>query len=1106
MLLAALTSACAFDDAVPAVSIRCRFDAQCPTRHVCRPVVDRCVSLATDALSDVSLTPSRAGPGTVISASFTAGGAAGTPRVWLSSTEGEVLGVFNTTEANGSRFRFSWTMDTQTPSGQALVFVDLPGPGSATTLGLELGTVELDTSGPRVLFPRVELVRAADNPLVAGGQGSQLERLRGSGQVLLSFATDEALSPTETQRVVFEHTASRAQVPGTRQADQNGRLVWAAVMPADAAEGPWVPSTTLTDLVGNVRTTRLAEQTVVVDRTRPPVPQADRRGAIVFRKALTGDRRGPAPNFSVRGQAGSVEGPGAVRVRVNGLPGPVVRARADGSFGPVTLQIAAEPDSVDVSAIDLAGNVSDWVRVVDHEVLLGAQNHAGLSLWMTGAHERCLPGPSVAILGQPPELSADDGRSFEVASGWGGREVLTDDGLGTRRPRLVFDAFAGALFAVGPSSEDGSGTWAGRWTGRGWMGASSRRPWLAPGFGVAFLRSRGIASDDFAAVLRGLTPRSCDGRPANEDVLSRLGNSGPVDAVSEWDLSTETRVTVPSPSNTLPLAQPGASLVYDAARRGMLYTHGLGAPRTWLRSSDGRWRLATSSLTPPPRTGAIIGFDALRQVVWLVGGWWQGQLLSDAWTWDGANWKQEPPMPVPMADGALALEPVSRSLILVAGQTATGARAATFTLQDGGWALVNQALPTPARPTAGRVTATLDGDGGLLAVAGVDFAPVTSATTLSFGAPPAVGWRYGGTWERLDAVTPVSGSATLGLDGQGVLLLGGRRPDAGLSPDLFRLDGGTWVVGGKGPPQTAAGRLNPLVASDDVGRLVQAGGALETGQWSTSVFVDDGGSDWQLTTVWSSGRGASLSFHRGLKAIVSVGGGAQTMQRLDLSGTVPLWTPTTLRFFERVDRGAVVEDPLNDRSLAVGLTSSSSQSTGLEWAGGDLTTARPVLAAEVFKDRADFLTDAVSRRALRVEAGPLGTSVSTLTRSGTTPAFIALLDPSAAIPRAATLQSLTVWAKAGATSERGEHGVALRFGTPRGWDFVSGSTNGTNTSPRAKPGDVEWRTVDQATLEDVTIGGNIAVAVTAAKPDSVLALDAVELVLGYRISLDGGVP
>ncbi|MDX2011640.1 MAG: hypothetical protein SFW67_15675 [Myxococcaceae bacterium] len=1096
---------CAFDDSVSPVSIRCRGDAQCPSRHVCRVDLERCVSLAGDVVEASTVSPPRATTGTLVTAEVTLVRRAENVRVWAASSRGDLLGVFAPVSGDGQRFTFQWTVDVALEEDEALVLADVTTSGEGTSLGHELGGIELDTRGPRPLLSRVELVRSADNPLVAGGQGSQLARATGGGRVSVSFATDEPLDPSTEARVVVEALVGAGRVALVRGPDVAGRLVFTGALPRDAAEGAWQARALLTDLVGNQVDVALEDTGFLVDRTAPAVPDTRPRGAIVFRRAPSGDRRGPAPAFSLRGQAGSTEGPGAIRVRVNGLPGPMLRVRADGSFGPGDLELLTSPLTLEVSAVDLAGNTSPWVAVVDEEVVLSRGN-GPLSFFQTGAQARCLMGGAVPLRDAGTSLEAADDDVFEVASGWAAREQLTDDGLGTRRPRLVFDAFAGALYAAGPSL-DGTGAWAGRFTGSGWTGAVSSARW--PGVAMGFLRNGGLVIND-GARRSGLIPGSCGTAPGQAAVLGAIRGGVPLTdeqrVATAWDPLRGILVSVPDqPQAGSPRPQAGASLVFDAARRQLVYTHGQGAPTTWVLPQDGAWTERFPQNVPGPRVDAVAGFDAHRGRVWLIGGRWGGLVLDDAWTWDGADWSREAATPGPVANGAVAFDPVSRRLVLVAGRGGSSefAPPVTFALADAGWVPLTQAAPTPAGPRAAgltRMTFSVASTGRLTALVTADVSTQTNTSCL-FGASRSAWQRAGGVWQPVPASLPAIDSNTIAEDDQGPFLVGGRLCDGGFPRERFRLDGGAWQPSSEPLLPELAGRLN-TVAATGAGTLVIAGGVRTDQSRSVDAFVLETGV-WR-STPWSAGS-PSLSWHGGLGSFVSVGGGLSAMRRLEFFGQTPVWSETPLRFPSIASAGAVIEEPSRATTLALGVMNGGDVEA-LEWSGQDLATARPVLAGDVFRPAASYVVDAANQRALRVEPGPFGTSVSTISRAGTTPAFLSTVTVAAALPNGASMQSFAVWARAGASGDGGVTGVALEFSTLDGWERPRGTTAGAIEAPRERPGPIEWSTFDQRVLEAITVNQTIGVAVVATASDAVLAVDAIEMTLGYRRSSDGGVP
>jgi hypothetical protein len=96
-----------------------------------------------------------------------------------------------------------------------------------------------------------------------------------------------------------------------------------------------------------------------------------------------------------------------------------------------------------------------------------------------------------------------------------------------------------------------------------------------------------------------------------------------------------------------------------AAVHGRLGAHGGGGP------GSARW----STDAPPPRAGSMMAYDPVTRTVVLFGGRTAtapDAALADTWTWDGSRWRRHRPStsPPPSGDGLMAFDPNSATVIL----------------------------------------------------------------------------------------------------------------------------------------------------------------------------------------------------------------------------------------------------------------------------------------------------------------------------------------------------------------------------------------------------------------------------------------------------------
>jgi len=142
----------------------------------------------------------------------------------------------------------------------------------------------------------------------------------------------------------------------------------------------------------------------------------------------------------------------------------------------------------------------------------------------------------------------------------------------------------------------------------------------------------------------------------------------------EWNGNAWTRcwpTTSPSPRSAHAMA-------WDAARHRTVLFGGLGGPPanaylsdTW--EWDGQtWTRHQPAVSPSPRSGHAMAYDATRRRVVLFGGspspW---NYLSDTWEWDGTNWTLLRPAasPPPRCEHAMVWDPARQRIVLFGGQT-----------------------------------------------------------------------------------------------------------------------------------------------------------------------------------------------------------------------------------------------------------------------------------------------------------------------------------------------------------------------------------------------------------------------------------------------------
>lgn len=221
------------------------------------------------------------------------------------------------------------------------------------------------------------------------------------------------------------------------------------------------------------------------------------------------------------------------------------------------------------------------------------------------------------------------------------------------------------------------------------------------------------------------------------------------------------------------------SMAYDALHGVIILFGGLaGSPGgilndTW--SWDGTtWTQLHPSLSPPPRAGVSMAYDAAHSSVVLFGGESTAGMASptpssDTWTWDGAAWTQERPSssPSPRSYAAMAYDPAARAVVLFGG-TGDHQLGDTWTWNGATWSEQHPPASPPARDHA---TMAYDLALGSVVLFGGEGTP-----SPTIGTRLADTWLWNGTtWAQLHpSVSPPSTmDALMAYDtaAQSVLLL-----------------------------------------------------------------------------------------------------------------------------------------------------------------------------------------------------------------------------------------------------------------------------------------------------------------------------------------------
>jgi hypothetical protein len=188
-----------------------------------------------------------------------------------------------------------------------------------------------------------------------------------------------------------------------------------------------------------------------------------------------------------------------------------------------------------------------------------------------------------------------------------------------------------------------------------------------------------------AAAALGSPDNCIDGNMVYDDARQRVVLFGrhcnsSSSATWEWDGNTWSELRPARGPN----GRTGASMAYDAARhRVVLYggspvvVVGWGVDAlsdTW--EWDGaNWTQLTPPTSPPARTDARMAYDVVRQRVVLFGGYgivnWSAVYRSDTWEWDGTTWTQVPTVvtPPPRLGAGMTYDAAHERVVLFGGYT-----------------------------------------------------------------------------------------------------------------------------------------------------------------------------------------------------------------------------------------------------------------------------------------------------------------------------------------------------------------------------------------------------------------------------------------------------
>jgi hypothetical protein len=270
--------------------------------------------------------------------------------------------------------------------------------------------------------------------------------------------------------------------------------------------------------------------------------------------------------------------------------------------------------------------------------------------------------------------------------------------------------------------------------------AQRRFPWIVAGsvglVGVLLLTALAVGLPTHAVpalpAAAAPSPPVAPPVPSPTDHTSSLAGTGTASPSSEGWYRVPGKGVSPSP-------RYGASMAFDAKDGYLLFFGGCGKQcplgDTW-KYQGGVWVNLTSQLVaaPPARSGASMVYDARDGYLLLFGGTGTSGALDDSWRFVGGTWSPlavSGSVPSARSDAAATYDTTDGSVLIFGGLSASGTPLGdTWSYANGLWSDLSASLSVspPARSGAGFVSDSTDG------------------FSLLFGGTGACGSPCGDTW------------------------------------------------------------------------------------------------------------------------------------------------------------------------------------------------------------------------------------------------------------------------------------------------------------------------------------------------------------------------
>jgi uncharacterized protein (TIGR03437 family) len=260
------------------------------------------------------------------------------------------------------------------------------------------------------------------------------------------------------------------------------------------------------------------------------------------------------------------------------------------------------------------------------------------------------------------------------------------------------------------------------------------------------------------------------------------------------------------------------------------------------------WTQASPSSAPPPRGSASIAYDSVHHQVVLFGGQQPTTVLNDTWTWDGTTWTQRFPTNSPSARFCQSMAFDSdHGVVVLFGGMGDGSQNGgflndTWTWDGANWTQQPQqpvySAPSPRCPS------------------GMAYDSVHHQTVMFGGAGEGAfndTWLWDGSiWSNVIPVNPPAARASSSMVfdlAHGVIVLFGGDIFSAFANDTWLWDGSTWTQ--ENPQNSPSRRQLAAMAYDSVNnQTVLFGGytgVVSDGEIQTSEVNDTwvwDGSDW----------------------------------------------------------------------------------------------------------------------------------------------------------------------------------------------------------------------------------------------------------------------